>query len=406
MCVCCQGPPRRRALITCAYSQSGFLFSNGQGATPCGVAYHPACIRVGPPFRSRNDKRTRLTFPPGGDVWPFFIGELCTVRSVLDRELLHRTDVHLLGLERMRLIDLAHAWAAGTYSKYRTSLNGVRGFEERHPGVSVLQVSIPERPPNGPSIILSWVEEDYSLRPGRSRTADTELVTFGTVRGIRSAVGFHNGLARLLGGDAFIFDRNNRMWAFDGRYTDDALSTLFATGLGQRLGTKVTPAHALLARHVLWMDKHFNHRFNQAVSQDAQRTWALAGLANVTFWLGWLRSRECFDLRWCDVTLIKPADGPTVDLPPGLGLGLLRLSDETKTSRSQTADVVVAYRSHSGLSFGLWFERASTLSQASPSDHRPIFVDSRGSNWTSKYFRQTFLYPCLEEQRSEGDPHL
>ena len=127
-------------------------------------------------------------------------------------------------------------------------------------------------------------------------------MAFNTVRGIRSAMGFHLCLASLLRGESLIYDRSKRLLEHKGRWTDSHMATTFAKGLGHRLGTDVVPSHALLSRHVKWNDNHSRSRYNAATEDNQRLKWALAGLANVTFWLGWLRSRECFDLRWCDVT--------------------------------------------------------------------------------------------------------
>jgi hypothetical protein len=40
------------------------------------------------------------------------------------------------------------------------------------------------------------------------------------------------------------------------------------------------------------MDQTFNQNYLNATTFDAKRRWALAGLANLLLWLGWLRSME------------------------------------------------------------------------------------------------------------------
>ena len=76
------------------------------------VFYHTHCIKVGAPFRTRHfGKGTNgMQYPPCATNLPF-IYELCTVRTHLGRELdAHRsTDMTLLFLERMRMVDAAHA---------------------------------------------------------------------------------------------------------------------------------------------------------------------------------------------------------------------------------------------------------------------------------------------------------
>ena len=79
--------------------------------------YHPKCITVGTPFCSHHfGKGTKgLQYPPCATDFPF-ICELCTTRTQLGRELdpQQSTDLGLLRLERMRMIDVAHAWSPKT----------------------------------------------------------------------------------------------------------------------------------------------------------------------------------------------------------------------------------------------------------------------------------------------------
>ena len=93
--------------------------------------YHARCIRVGPPFRSRHFGKGTLglQFPPCATSLPF-ICELCTVRAHLGRELdpLKSTDHTLLILERMRMIDAAHAWAPRTLENACRSLRKTNKF--------------------------------------------------------------------------------------------------------------------------------------------------------------------------------------------------------------------------------------------------------------------------------------
>jgi hypothetical protein len=164
----------------------------------------------------------------------------------------------------------------------------------------------------------------------------------------------------------------------------------------------------LLMRHVQAMDRYYLAQYRMAKSSHARRKWALAGLGNVLFWLGWLRSQETFHLKWSDVAVINPKDGPTVDLPLNVGVCFLDLGPSTKTSRGVNAKVVIAYQSLSGLSCGRWLKRAFAASGGTDmkTDFRYIFTHSSGKLWSSLYFRRHFLYPSLERLRQEGDPFL
>ena len=100
----------------CMFFNTGFTINN-TSFRPCNVMYHPPCIQVGQPFSSRHFGRgtNGLQYPPCATNLPF-ICELCTTRTQLGRELdPHITsDHHLIRLERMRMIDAAHAWAPRT----------------------------------------------------------------------------------------------------------------------------------------------------------------------------------------------------------------------------------------------------------------------------------------------------
>ena len=85
-----------------------------------------------------------------------------------------------------------------------------------------------------------------------------------------------------------------------------------------------------------------------ARTPQARRRAALAGLASLLLWLGWLRSSETFDLCWNDFEVVEPEDGPTRDLPRGLGVLGVRLGPETKSSRNKPVDMSLAYQTLSG----------------------------------------------------------
>jgi hypothetical protein len=80
------------------------------------------------------------------------------------------------------------------------------------------------------------------------------------------------------------------------------------------------------------MDQTFNQNYLNATTFDAKRRWALAGLANLLLWLGWLRSMETFSLTYADVLVVDPSDGRVYELPAGLGMLLLRLLPQTKSN--------------------------------------------------------------------------
>jgi hypothetical protein len=114
-----------------------------------------------------------------------------------------------------------------------------------------------------------------------------------------------------------------------------------------------------------------------------------------------LRSLELFGVLCNEVELVSPNDSPRFSLPPGISLILYRLKEETKGNRSQTADVVLAGTVGSGLSPYKWYRRLHHfVDLLSPS---LVFCHPDGSQWTSYYFRTTYLLPSLEAQRRTGE---
>ena len=117
---------------------------------------------MGAPFRTRLREDGGLAMPPLPD-FPNFICELCTVRSVLDRELYFRgRDSLLLAYERIRMIDTVNSWAAGTHKAYQSKLRVIREFEANFQ-MNVLVNTPVERPPSSRAIALMWVQQHYAV---------------------------------------------------------------------------------------------------------------------------------------------------------------------------------------------------------------------------------------------------
>jgi hypothetical protein len=308
----------------------------------------------------------------------------------------------------MRILDVAHAWASQTHSQYQTKLKFVRKFESAFPGLTILKTSTLSKPPNGAEIGIMWAEEAFSLRPAAKQVeGEVNRVTFGTIRALRSAVSqFMTVHMMMRFGGSLAIDQNQRLTVASVRPTDDATCTFFTKGLRSRLGDAPKPSHALLHRQVSNMDHFFQQEFARAPDQTSKRYWARAAVANLSLWLGWLRSCETFDLRWCDAFLIKPSQARAYDLSAGCGAVRYRLAPETKSLRSQEADVAIAYTSYTGLSLGTWLQRLRKLVHSGgqwSDDHRLIFCHEKGTAWTSLYYRKEFLYPALERMRKDGD---
>ena len=394
-------------MVTCSFALEGFKFDDGTICTPCGVCYHPQCFRAGPPFYSRRKNEAGLSLPRTIRQWANFICEKCTVRSVLDRELDYAKDWRLLCLERMRILDMAHSWSEGTHGVYQQKLTALRRFEKGF-GVPILTRNQLIRPPRGPEVTLSWAQEHYSLRPGKTEDAH---VTFGTIRQLRSAASqfFAWDMMITNPGSTIMNPKTQQILQIPCRATDDLSASLFASGLSARIGSETKPSVALLERHVKWLDADFERRYQSATSDVLLKEFAQAGFANLCFWLGWLRSQEVFTRTFEDVTVIEPRHAASVDLPSGCGAVNLNLGLESKGRRDVYVDVVMAYQTFAGFRLGRWFHRvrrAHGLGRDWKASKSLIFTHRSGERWTSAYFRKTYLWPGLEEQRRQGDPFL
>ena len=312
----------------------------------------------------------------------------------------------LLALERMRIIDVAHSWASNTYAGYQSKLNVVRRFEEQF-DLSILPQERPSQPSSNPIIPLLWCQEAYSLQAGSSRRPSS-TVAFGTIRQLRSAVSqvYAWEAAVQPTAEAFL-DSNSRLVHQSVRPTDQLVAQLHATGMATRLGTITKPSTALLDRHVRSLDSLLRQRWEIAPPQQ-RRELSLLAMANLLLWLGWLRSSETLDLRWKDISVVPPADGPTVDLPLGIGAVILQLAPETKSNRTGQGSVVIAFTTISRLSLGQWILRSLEGEGLNLQNlpNRPIFLHRDGTKWTSQWLRESHLYPHLRHLREEGDPYL
>lgn len=410
-CVTCNGAlcnqPRT---LCCAFATTGFLFSDGTHATPCGNGYHQHCIWAGDPFTSRRNHSEGLHFPKFR-YWPIFICEACTVRAVADRELVRRADDVLLCLERMRILDLAHNWAKGTHAQYQSRLHYIRHFE-RSFDIHILQRPLVAKPPCGPEIPLMWLHEFQCLSTRRGRRRDTDLalpLQFNTIRALRSAVSYYESLQSIVTAPHMGYlDQQRNFLHVPTRFTDSAAFTYFSNGFKTRIGDNSNPSTALLFRHIDYLDRDLDARYRVARTDRERCDLTLAGLANLILWLAWLRSRELFTLRWCDLDYLAVVPDAPAHFPP-VSAFLLRLLPETKSSPHRRADVLVAGYTYSGLNLDRWYHRAiSAHGLTTAQAHRATsYIFCSGTTlWTSFFFRHRFLYPSLFAQQASGDPLL
>lgn len=368
-------------------------------------------MRMGAPFTTRLRDRGGLFFPSSMVDVPSFICEACTVRSVLQRELSGTvSDQTLLCLERARLIDMAHKWAAGTHKQYQGKLRMIRRFESSF-DLPILCSQCPSAPPRDPSIPLMWVQQHYSLRPGRYKDSNGKPLplNFTTVRGLRSAAQqYYAWDLQVSAPSLAMIDPHGRPIVTNGCLPTDALAyTFMSAGQSRRLGEEARPSTALLHRHIKFIDEHLSSTYDTATTAEHRVEIARAGLANVIAWMGWFRALELFGLRWCDISVTEPGDGGQLAMPDEFGAVDLRLSPQTKSDPTRQADVLLAYTSSSGLSPGRWLHRLRTALNLTkfPVSADPIF-ETDGRRWTSNYFRTTYLCPLLHVQRLAGDALL
>lgn len=340
-----------------------------------------------------------------------FICESCTVRCVLQRELYDLGDLHLLGLERMRILDVAHSWAPGSFTAYQPYLRVVERFQARW-NLTILERPQLARPPHDQIIPLMWCQESHGLRPGRHRNQDGEpagQVAFATVRQIRSAVAHYEAWrgATTHPGHGY-YDHSRRLIHQSCRPTDTACLALFSKGLAARTGAESKPSKSLLYRHVAHLDARLDRTYREQEQLGGPETLsvALAGLLNLLLWLGWLRSSEGLGLDQGDLTLTPPDEGGALDLPPSVGALQLKLRPETKSSRGAQADMILAYRTASGFHLGLWYLRVQYERNNQAVEHARLFSHPDGTPWDSAYFRNAYLYPSLHAQRAAGDAYL
>ena len=376
--------------------------------------YHPKCIRVGPPFRSRHYGKGTLglQYPPCATNLPF-ICELCTVRAQLGREIdpLLSSDITLLLLERMRMIDAAHAWAPRTLENACRTLRRTDRFFMSYNLPSLhnqLQLPFLSHPPLDVSIPIFWSMEHHTTYP--SSRSHGPAPSWNTARAQRSVLSLYCAWTA-----AFCFPKNSYkdnddrvLSAASVSPSDNILSRLTASGIGSRLGTESRPSQALNAFHIHWNQQHRAKLLRSISSLHVQYDIVAAQCVELLAWLGWLRASEIFFMSMSNVELVPPGQGECYNFPSTVGALLLQLLPSTKSSRNKQVDVVIAWKTASGLYPGYWFSLLfrllHKLQWTSPNCY--LFRTSNASPWTSNYFRTNHLYPLLHLQYLAGDATL
>ena len=343
----CQGPlsPSDQHHI-CLFSRAGFR-NEGLTFRPCYTSYHASCVRVGPPFRSRLSRSGGgLCYPPTMVHFPF-ICELCTVRSVLQRELANTPSDHqLLCYERMRMIDAAHAWAPSTMSGIHLRLRKLAKFGASF-NLTICRAPPIAQPPNSSIIPILWAMSAYTNQITTSKRrlpGEDNFITYNTARSLQSAASAYFRWCRMLQfPDVMYQDRERRL--LGNAYTtptDALIASLVNKGMKKRLGVSSQPAIALQHQHILFNQAHCSQLLAASIEPYMRYLLAAANLVELFAWGGWLRASEVFSLDFCDVSVCLPEEGPRFGLPVGIGAVLLRLLPSTKSSPYVSADVLLA----------------------------------------------------------------
>jgi hypothetical protein len=189
--------------------------------------------------------------------------------------------------------------------------------------------------------------------------------------------------------------------------TDEVAYTFFTDGMKRRIGDNPQPSATLLLHHILWINAYFERLYRSADDNNIRIDICRAALTHLFSFVGWLRAVETFSIQWQDLTIVDPPLGPTMGLPLNVGVILVKLLPQTKSSQAATADVVLAYQTASGLSLGNWLHQLAALLPAHESGPDSFVLSFRdGRAWTSHHYRYKYMYPVLSLMRSLGDAYL
>ena len=354
---------------------------DGVNHPPCRIVCHPECIKVGAPFTSCHRHASQgLSFNKKFKRFPF-ICEYCTVRANVKRNLNPTTsDMQLLQLERMRLIDCSNVWTGETSRAGASSIQHLKQFAHNYqiPWDDWHLWKEVHQPPHGPSFLLLWAMEWYTVQ--KSTKDPTSLIWYNTARTLRS------GLYMLLAWEDTFLPKGAAYKEPDRLMvpprvgsTSSLVVQLTTSGMQRRLGTESTPTIALQAQHIRTNLELRERQIPLLLGHPtAQHQIHLAQLAELLAWLGWLRANELFSLRWKDVEVVEPTATPKYGLPAYTGVLLLRLLELTKSDQTRTADHVISYQTSSGFSPGTLFQRALQSRPATARDCDHIFCLGTG----------------------------
>jgi hypothetical protein len=257
-----------------------------------------------------------------------------------------------------------------------------------------------------------WTQEWYMLFPldwRRKNPLRKRNITFGTSQGLRSAASHFWILDLLYTHPEHLSTgfKDRPIYVERCSPTDELAYTYFTEGLRRRVGDHPNPSTVLQDHHIHWLNLYFQTLYQQGSTQQQRVDAARAGVTHLMSYLGWLRAMENFGIRWSDVTIVRPEEGPAFGLPANLEAIFLTLLEQTKSSQHAVANVVVAYTTYLGLSLGNWLELLlAELFTGENNSDAFVLCKSNGSAWTSHLYRHKFLYPALYACQASGDPFL
>lgn len=303
---------------------------------------------------------------------------------------------------------MAHGWANSTLTRYTRLLRNHLSFRDKYQ-LPLLPTPDLLHPPVDENIMLFWNMELYAAK--QSGRAKDETPKFNTARQYRSAFSCFSAwtAALCLPHNTFRDDKRRLLTLPTVGPSDTVSASMIAHGMSVRLGTHSTPAMALHIRQIKRNQELREEALqNLSLSPKARYNLIAAQCVELIGFLGWLRSSECFTLQRRHIEIVTPENYAIYNLPPNVGAVLLHLLDPTKTNQSDSPDIVIAFKTGSGLHLGKWITQLlyclDYFGWTDPYDC--IFQKQRGELWTSHYYRHTFLFPYLEIQRDEGDVYL
>ncbi len=389
----------------CRFAESGFTL-NGISFVACGVQYHPRCVTVGAPFASRDEEG--LCYPSSlAGIIPF-VCESCTVRANFQRELepYSKTDLWLLQLERMRMIDVVSAMSLGSLQTYSTQFRTFQRYRSRY-GLSDYFDFLPSHPSIGEHIHISYCLLEESVRLS-SRTGNSK--SFNSLKGFQTALGgLHVTAVSLFSGHSTYRQNNLLHTSSSLQPTGNLASSRWMRGFQIRHGVDVKQCGTLLHSHVVALQAHRTSMLmNRKLGLEDRYLIVSAQCMDFAGYLAWLRSTECFSLRVSDVELVEPRMGGRYGLDKGDGFVGLKLLPKTKSSRALQVDVIISWATNGGLRPGFWFkELLNLLAEMGYGNSNYLFFHpASGNRMDFRLYFDNWLGPFIQRLCDKEDPYL